>query len=53
MKTVLATAAVLFALLPAMAFSQNTTNFARIGRVDRFDPALDGLISKDDVIEGI
>ena len=51
MKRFLAAAAVFFALLPVMAFSQNTTNFARIGRVDRFDSSLDGLISKEAVIE--
>jgi len=51
MKTVLAAAALFVAILPSMAWSQNTTNFARIGRVDRFDSSLDGLISKDAVIE--
>ena len=31
--------------------AQNTTNFAHIGRVDRFDSALDELIAKDAKIE--
>ena len=51
MKTALCAAAVLVAILPSMAWAQNTTNFARIGRVDRFDSSLDGLIAKDAVIE--
>ena len=31
--------------------AQNTTNLAHIGRVDRFDAALDELIAKDAKIE--
>ena len=43
--------AALFVLFPVMLVAQNTTNFARIGHVDRFDSALDRLIPKDAVIE--
>ena len=38
-------------LFVAVAHAQNTTNYPRIGNVDRFDPALDGLISKDAKVE--
>ena len=41
----------LLALLACQSYAQNTTNFASIGHVDRFDPALDGLISADAKIE--
>ena len=51
MKTILSIASLLFVLIPGIAVSQNTTNFARIGHVDRFDSALDNLIAKDARIE--
>jgi gluconolactonase len=47
----LAHAACLLVLSAATASAQNTTNFPKIGHVDRFDPDLDGLIAKDATIE--
>jgi len=44
-------AGTLLAMIPGILFAQNTTNFAHIGHVDRFDPSLDKLIAKDAVIE--
>lgn len=38
-------------LIPSIALGQNTTNFPSIGRVERFDPAMDQLIRKDTKIE--
>ena len=38
---------VLLVLLTGILSAQNTTNLPRIGHVDRFDPALDGLISPE------
>jgi gluconolactonase len=38
-------------LSPALCAAQNTTNFAHIGRVDRFDAGLDRLIAGDAKIE--
>jgi gluconolactonase len=38
-------------LLAGVSKAQNTTNFATIGHVDRFAPALDGLIGEDAKIE--
>jgi len=37
--------------IPGIVSAQNTTNFAQIGHVDRFDDALDALIDRDAVIE--
>ena len=51
MKSLLSIIALLFVFIPEIAVSQNTTNFARIGHVDRFDRALDNLIAKDARIE--
>ena len=51
MKTLLSIIALLSVFIPGIAVSQNTTNFARIGHVDRFDRALDNLIAKDARIE--
>jgi gluconolactonase len=51
MKTILSITALLFVLIPAIAVSQNTTNFAQIGHVDRFESGLDNLIAKDAKIE--
>jgi gluconolactonase len=51
MKTILSITALLFVLIPGIAVSQNTTNFAQIGHVDRFDRGLDNLIAKDARIE--
>ena len=43
--------ALLLVCLHGTVAGQNTTNFAHIGRVDRFDSALDKLIAKDAKIE--
>ena len=43
--------ALLLVCLHGTVAAQNTTNFAHIGRVDRFDSALDELIAKDAKIE--
>ena len=43
--------ALLLICLHGTVAGQNTTNFAHIGRVDRFDSALDKLIAKDAKIE--
>jgi len=51
MKTRCSITALLFVLIPGIAVSQNTTNFAQIGHVDRFERALDNLIAKDARIE--
>ena len=51
MKTILSITALLFVLIPGIAVSQNTTNFAQIGHVDRFERGLDNLIAKDARIE--
>ncbi|HIG26983.1 MAG TPA: SMP-30/gluconolactonase/LRE family protein [Verrucomicrobiales bacterium] len=53
MRTIITTAPLMLALLAgqSQAQAQNTTNFPRIGHVDRFDPSLDRLIPKDSVIE--
>ncbi|MFP6603559.1 MAG: SMP-30/gluconolactonase/LRE family protein, partial [Pirellulaceae bacterium] len=51
MKTILSITALLFVLIPGIAVSQNTTNFAQIGHVDRFESELDNLIAKDAKIE--
>ncbi|MDP6892659.1 MAG: SMP-30/gluconolactonase/LRE family protein [Verrucomicrobiota bacterium] len=37
--------------IKATGFGQNTTNFAHIGRIDRFEQALNQLIEKDSKIE--
>lgn len=42
---------ILLLLLVSVAAAQNTTNFPRIGHVDRFEASLDTLIAKDAVIE--
>ena len=43
--------ALLLVCLHGSVTAQNTTNFAHIGRVDRFDSALNELIAKDTKIE--
>jgi gluconolactonase len=43
--------ALMLTLLAYESLAQNTTNFASIGHVDRFDAALDGIISDDAKIE--
>ncbi len=45
------TLVILLLLLVGIAPAQNTTNFPRIGHVDRFDASLDKIIGKDAVIE--
>ena len=54
MRIACLTAPFAFLLLASLADSleaQNTTNFPTIGRVDRFEPALDALIAKEAQIE--
>ena len=51
MKTPFPASAILIFLLTGSLSAQNTTNFPHIGHVDRFDPSLDELISKDAPIE--
>ncbi len=51
MKTIVITATFLLALHVGVCHAQNTTNFPHIGHVDRFDAALDSLVSKDAKIE--
>ena len=41
----------LFFALKAASFGQNTTNFAHIGRIDRFETEINQLIPKDAKIE--
>ena len=41
----------LLVALKAASFGQNTTNFAHIGRVDRFETEINQLIPKDAKIE--
>ena len=50
MRTIII-AAVIVILARASIEAQNTTNFATIGHVDRFDPGLDNLLAKDARIE--
>ena len=41
----------LLVALKAASFGQNTTNFAHIGRIDRFETEINQLIPKDAKIE--
>ena len=50
MRTVIIAAGIAL-LAGASIEAQNTTNFATIGHVDRFDPGLDNLLAKDARIE--
>ncbi len=51
MKTRSSITSFLLLLVPTVLLAQNTTNFANIGHVDRFDGAINNLISKDAKIE--
>ena len=51
MKTRSSITSFLLLLVPTVLFAQNTTNFANIGHIDRFDGAINNLISKDAKIE--
>lgn len=50
-RTALSLICILSALIPGTLSAQNTTNFPRIGHIDRFDEALDSLVDKDASIE--
>ena len=43
--------ATLLIALKAASFGQNTTNFAHIGRIDRFETKINQLIAEDAKIE--
>ena len=51
MKTRCSITSLLLLLVPTVLLAQNTTNFANIGHVDRFERGLDNLIAKDAKIE--
>ena len=51
MRTIIITTILALTLLVSISPAQNTTNFPAIGHVDRFDPSLDSLVSKDAKIE--
>ena len=50
-RTTLLIAAASLTALPPVVLAQNTTNYAHIGRVDRFESGVDQLIPKDAKIE--
>ena len=45
------TTAILLTCLQTVVFGQNTTNFAHIGRIDRFEPQVNQLIPEEAKIE--
>ncbi len=51
MRTIIITTILALTLVVGISHAQNTTNFPAIGHVDRFDPSLDSLVSKDAKIE--
>ncbi len=51
MKTITTFVTLMLVFLVGTCRAQNTTNFPHIGHVDRYDASLDGLLSKDAVVE--